>query len=77
MSLHHMLSPRPQRRLLALDGGGIRGLLSIEILARIEELLREAMGRGDNFVLVDYLDYVAGTSTGAIIATCVSWGHAG
>lgn len=62
------------RKLLALDGGGIRGILSVEILARLEEELRRATGGGDDFVLADYFDYVAGTSTGAIIATCLSLG---
>ena len=62
------------KRLLALDGGGIRGLLTIEILARLESVLRDATGRGANFRLAQYFDYVAGTSTGAIIATCVSLG---
>ena len=74
MSLRNILAHHRPRKLLALDGGGIRGLLSIEILARIEVLLREALGKGEDFVLADYFDYVAGTSTGAIIATCVSWG---
>jgi hypothetical protein len=62
------------RKLLALDGGGIRGILSVEVLARIEDELRRALKAGDDFVLADYFDYVAGTSTGAIIATCVSLG---
>jgi patatin-like phospholipase/acyl hydrolase len=74
MSLRNILAQHRPRKLLALDGGGIRGLLSIEILARMEVLLREALGKGEDFVLADYFDYVAGTSTGAIIATCVSWG---
>lgn len=69
------LAPAPQRKLLAVDGGGIRGMMTIEILARIEELLRERVGRGSKeFVLADYFDYIAGTSTGAIIATCLSLG---
>lgn len=59
--------------MLSLDGGGIRGLISIEILARLETLLREAYA-DDSLVLADYFDYVAGTSTGAIIATCISLG---
>ena len=63
------------KRLLSLDGGGIRGLISLEILARLETLLRDALGAGNDFVLADYFDYVAGTSTGAIIATCVSLGY--
>jgi uncharacterized protein len=61
------------KRMLSLDGGGIRGLISIEILARLEALLREAYA-DDSLVLADYFDYVAGTSTGAIIATCISLG---
>jgi hypothetical protein len=54
------------KRLLALDGGGIRGLITIEILAAIEK----AVG----VPLADYFDYVAGTSTGAILASCISLG---
>lgn len=64
--------PDAPRKLLALDGGGIRGAISIEILARIESLLRERHGK--QLVLSDYFDYVGGTSTGAIIATCISLG---
>lgn len=60
-------------KLLALDGGGIRGLITIEVLARIEATLREALGR-DELVLSDYFDYIAGTSTGAIIGTALSLG---
>jgi predicted acylesterase/phospholipase RssA len=37
-------------------------------------LLQKELDRDDSFVLADYFDYVAGTSTGAIIATCVSLG---
>ena len=69
------LPPDGTKRLLALDGGGIRGLISLEILGRLETLLRDALGAGDDFVLADYFDYVAGTSTGAIIATCISLGY--
>ncbi len=61
------------KRLLALDGGGNRGVFSLEILARIEAHLRQQRSQPD-LVLADYFDYIAGTSTGAIIATCLSWG---
>ncbi len=61
------------RKLLACDGGGIRGIISVEILARIEAQLR-VVNRKPDLVLADYFDYVAGTSTGAIIATLVSLG---
>ncbi len=67
------LSPSASKRLLALDGGGIRGLITVEILAGIEAMLRAESGNPD-LVLADYFDYIAGTSTGAIIATCLSLG---
>jgi len=63
----------PIRRILALDGGGVRGVFAIEVLVRIEELLRIKTGN-PAAVLSDYFDLIAGTSTGAIIATCISWG---
>jgi len=62
------------KKILALDGGGIRGMMTVEVLAEIESLLRKKLGRGDDFVLADYFDFVAGTSTGAIIAACISFG---
>jgi hypothetical protein len=62
------------RKLLAMDGGGIRGVMTLEVLAKIESELQGKLGRGDDFALADYFDYVAGTSTGAIIATCLSLG---
>lgn len=66
-------TPRP-RRLLALDGGGIRGILTLEVLAELERQLKAATGGGDDFCLGDYFDYVGGTSTGAIIAACLAYG---
>ncbi len=61
-------------KLLALDGGGIRGVITLEILEKIESTLRSALGRDNTFVLADYFDYIAGTSTGAIIGTALSYG---
>jgi uncharacterized protein len=49
-------------------------MMTVEVLAEIENLLRQKLGRGDDFVLADYFDFVAGTSTGAIIAACISLG---
>jgi hypothetical protein len=54
------------RRLLALDGGGIRGVLTLSILEAIEA----QVGRR----LSEYFDYIAGTSTGAIIAAGLARG---
>lgn len=62
------------RRLLAIDGGGIRGLIAIEILEAVERSLAGQLGAGPDFVLADWFHYIAGTSTGAIIATGLSLG---
>lgn len=72
MSVRDVLERGGPRKLLALDGGGIRGLITIEVLGEIEDQLRG--DRGDDFRLSDEFDYIAGTSTGAIIATCLSLG---
>lgn len=61
------------KKILSCDGGGILGLISVEILAQLESQLR-AHYKNDQLVLADYFDFVCGTSTGAIIATCVSAG---
>ncbi|MET4630908.1 putative acylesterase/phospholipase RssA [Bradyrhizobium sp. I1.8.5] len=62
-----------QKRLLSIDGGGIRGVLALAILRRIEDLLKRRCGRGD-FRLSDYFDYISGTSTGGIIAAGLALG---
>ncbi|MEO6220748.1 MAG: patatin-like phospholipase family protein [Ginsengibacter sp.] len=62
------------RKILALDGGGIRGVLTLEILAEMEKQLKQKLNKGDDFVLGDYFDYIGGTSTGAIIAAGLSIG---
>lgn len=62
------------KRLLAIDGGGIRGLIALEFLAAIEDTLRVREHGGPSWVLADYFDYIAGTSTGAIIAAGLSLG---
>lgn len=72
MSIERIMRRERPRKLLALDGGGIRGLITVEVLAAIEREFRR--GRGEDFRLADEFDYVAGTSTGAIIATCVALG---
>ena len=62
------------RKLLALDGGGIRGVMSLEILRKIERDLAAATGKGASFRLGDFFDYIGGTSTGAIIAAGLAMG---
>ena len=57
-------------RMLALDGGGIRGLLTLGILELIEKFIAGRTGKA----LHEYFDYIAGTSTGAIIAAGLARG---
>lgn len=59
--------------MLALDGGGIRGVFTLTILEEIERQLREKKS-DPNLLLGEHFDYIGGTSTGAIIATMLSWG---
>jgi len=68
----HLFGPGP-KRLLALDGGGVRGALTVAFLERIEMLLSERSGK--EVRLGDYFDLVGGTSTGAIIAGALALGY--
>jgi predicted acylesterase/phospholipase RssA len=62
------------KRILALDGGGLRGILTLGILQQIEDVLRARHGNAGEFRLCDYFDLIAGTSTGAIIAATLALG---
>lgn len=73
VSLRERLQKRGPKKLLALDGGGIRGVLSLEILRKLESLLRTTSGNAD-YRLADYFDYISGTSTGGIIAAGLAIG---
>ncbi|NXS28941.1 PLPL9 phospholipase, partial [Pomatostomus ruficeps] len=57
---------RNQDRLLCLDGGGIRGLVLIQLLLAIEK----AAGRP----IREIFDWIAGTSTGGILALAIVHG---
>jgi uncharacterized protein len=67
------LSSDKPKKILSLDGGGIRGALSLGYLKKIETTLREKENN-PNYVLSDYFDLIGGTSTGAIIATLLALG---
>ena len=63
-----------QHKLLALDGGGLRSIIALEVLLRMEEILAELSGGGPDFRLCHFFDYIGGTSTGAIIAAGLARG---
>jgi len=55
-------------RVLCLDGGGIKGLVLIDMLSTIEKIT----GRR----IVDLFDWIIGTSTGGILALALVYGKA-
>lgn len=61
------------KRILSLDGGGIRGALTLGFLEKVEEIIKEKENNS-NLKLCDYFDLIGGTSTGAIIAAGLSIG---
>lgn len=74
-SLFEHLSPDTgPKRVLALDGGGVKGLLTLGMLKSLEEELRRRAGGVPGFRLSDYYDLIGGTSTGAIISSGLALG---
>ena len=58
--LSNTSSTKNGNRVLFLDGGGMRGLIQIEVLSHISEMT----GRS----IPDLFDWIVGTSTGGIVA---------
>lgn len=73
MDLRQRLKADGPKRILALDGGGIRGALTLGYLERIEEILRQRYANAE-MKLCDYFDLIGGTSTGSIIAAALAIG---
>jgi surfactin synthase thioesterase subunit len=71
-------APGP-KRILALDGGGTRGIISLAFLERMEKMLAERFESHPRFaekqfVLSDYFDLIGGTSVGALVAAQLARG---
>lgn len=60
------IDPR-KRIILCLDGGGMRGILTIQLLKKFEEIA--------GIPCYELFDMVAGTSTGGIITGLITTGH--
>lgn len=78
-SLTDRLSSKGSKRILALDGGGIRGAVTLGFLEKIESILakrheEKGIMKKEAFRLHYYFDLVGGTSTGAIIAALIAVG---
>lgn len=76
------MSEKKNTRLLSLDGGGIRGILTASILAALEDKLNENFkkmhGREPKrpLRLAQFFDLLAGTSTGGILSLALLTPHA-
>lgn len=76
-TLQQRLQARQQGRgkkllLLSFAGGGMKGALSLEMYARLDQSLKAKLG--PKFELRDHVAAVAGTSTGALIASGIAAG---
>lgn len=61
------INPQNKRMILSIDGGGMRGLITVAMLAELEEMTGKPC--------YELFDLVAGTSTGAIIAAGIGLGY--
>jgi uncharacterized protein len=68
----HLFCSGP-KRLLALDGGGVRGAITVAFLEEIEAVLSRRAGKPVH--LDNWFDLIGGTSTGAIIAGGLAMGY--
>lgn len=59
-------SHHKKEAILAMDGGGIRGLILIQLLLALEEFTKQP--------IVQLFDWIAGTSTGGILALAITHG---
>lgn len=58
-------------RILCLDGGGIRGVITARMLQEVERQVRERHQQS----LGEYFDLIAGTSTGSLLASAICMGY--
>ncbi|GLJ10239.1 hypothetical protein SUGI_1336950 [Cryptomeria japonica] len=57
-------------RILSVDGGGVRGLIPVQLLKFLEHQLQKL--DGEDARLADYFNIMAGTSTGGLITTMLA-----
>jgi len=69
--MEHLSPDNGMKKILSLDGGGIRGALTLGYLEKIESLIQE---KNPDMKLCDYFDLIGGTSTGSIIASGLAIG---
>ena len=65
----HLFGPGP-KWILSLDGGGVRSIVTIAFLERIQTILSELRGNETN--VASQFDLIGGTSTGGIVASLLA-----
>lgn len=63
------MSASKPRRILSIDGGGLRGIVPAMVIDKIESVKGKPIS--------ELFDVVVGTSTGGIIACCLKYGYSG
>ena len=78
LALYNRTQPKPKKRvgtafglrggsrILFLDGGGVKGLVQLEVLIQLEERTQ--------CKITDLFDWIVGTSTGGVIALAMVYG---
>lgn len=61
-------------KILSLNGGGVRGLFTISLLAELEDIIEEREKRTD-VKIGEYFDLITGTSIGGILALGLASGQ--
>lgn len=61
-------------KILSLNGGGVKGMFTISVLAQLEQIIEEKTGL-QNIKVGDYFDLITGTSIGGIMALGLAAGH--
>ena len=60
-----MADQKPKVRILSLNGGGVRGLYTITVLAEFERILANG---DESYSIAEHFDLIAGTSIGGLLA---------
>jgi uncharacterized protein len=66
---------RGRRRILSLDGAGVRIFIQLGFLERMEHILASRSFNPAQFRLATYFDLIGGTSMGALVAALLAMGH--
>ena len=74
-SVQERLEAPGPKRMLALDGGGVRGIITLAFLEHVERLLASRSPDPEAFRLSDYFDLIGGTSVGSITAVLLALGY--